>query len=474
MGMHLRMAEFNIPAGLVIFMDARLASFEARRGDLQDEYQGILDQADAEDRDLNAEEIKATETLRAQIANIDVQIIARKGAAPAPSAGRRTAADPDDRPTNRTIPGLPSGGGRRVDPQVKNEKDKGTFGFDSFGAFAQAVTYAVAGDKNGEKHEHMQRIVNATTTYGNEGTGGDGGFLVPPDFRSSIWQKVLGEDSLFSRVQQFVTSGNGITFPKDETAPWDTTNGVQAYWGGEGDVKTPSKPVFSMTNLRLNKLFSLVPVSDELLEDAPGLESWLRVKAPQKMQARLNTALVRGNGVGKPLGFLNAASLITVSKEVSQDADTIVYANIVKMWARMYAPLRRNAVWLINQDVEPQLLNLAFREDASSPVPAYMPAGGLSSSPFATLMGRPVVPVEAASTIGDKGDIALVDWSQYMGLTKGRDIQTDVSMHIYFDQDLTAFRFVLRVAGQPLWGSTITPENGSLTRSWAVVLEDRA
>jgi HK97 family phage major capsid protein len=89
-------------------------------------------------------------------------------------------------------------------------------------------------------------------------------------------------------------------------------------------------------------------------------------------------------------------------------------------------------------------------------------------------MGRPVVPVEAASTIGDKGDIALVDWSQYMGLTKGRDIQTDVSMHIYFDQDLTAFRFVLRVAGQPLWGSTITPENGSLTRSWAVVLEDRA
>jgi HK97 family phage major capsid protein len=226
--------------------------------------------------------------------------------------------------------------------------------------------------------------------------------------------------------------------------------------------------------MRLNKLMALVPVTDELLEDAPGLDSYLRAKAPQKMQSKLNTAIVRGTGAGQPLGIMNAGSLVTVSKESGpQTADTVVYPNIVKMWSRLYAPCRRNAIWIINQDIEPQLLSLAFLASASSPVPAYMPANGLSDSPFATLMGRPVVPVEACSTLGDVGDIMLVDFSQYMALTKGTDIRVDISMHLYFDQGLQAYRFTFRVAGQPWWGSTITPEFGSATRSWAVALETR-
>lgn len=464
------MPELDIPAGVIVLADISdvIATLGEKVLDLQQEVESIIAAADEAGGDMSDEDLVRVEELNTEIAKVNRQIEARKAAqAPRQTAGRKTPAE--QRPAAKQLPGLP---GARVPAQAKNERDAGTFGFASFGEFAQTVRAAVAGD---DKQRATDRIVNATTTYGNEGTGGEGGFLVPPDFRSEIWKKVIGEDSLFSRTQEFVTGGNGLTFPKDETAPWDTSNGVQAYWGGEGDVKTPSKPLFTMQNLRLNKLFCLVPVSDELLEDAPGLESWLRVKAPEKMQARLNTALVRGNGVGKPLGFLNAASLITVSKDLSQDADTVSFMNILNMWTRMAASSRRNAIWVINQDIEAQLMSLAFPNDgAGTVVPVYLPGGSLANSPYGSLLGRPVVPVEAASTLGDKGDISLVDWTQYMGLTKGRDIKTDVSMHIYFDQDLTAFRFVLRVAGTPLWSSAITPENGSMTRSWAVTLEDRA
>lgn len=465
------MPEFDIPAGLIVLADAGtdlLMKLGEQRLEAQAEIEAIFNAADDSGEDMSDEDLETVEKLQATVAKLDRQIEARKKAVDAAKpAGRKTSADP--RPAAK-LPGLPAGAAR-VPATAKSEKDAGTFGYASFGAFVQEVHAAIAGE---DKHSAYQRIVNATTTYGNEGTGGDGGFLVPPDFRAAIWKKVTGEDSLFSRVQEFVTGGNGLTFPKDESTPWDTSSGVQAYWGGEGDVKTPSKPVFTMQNLRLNKLFCLVPVSDELLEDAPGLESYLRVKAPEKMQARLNTALVRGNGVGKPLGFLNAASLITVSKELSQDADTVVFMNILKLWSRLAASSRRNAVWIINQDIEPQLMSLAFPSVNGNVVPLYIPGGNIAGSPYSTLFGRPVIPVEAASTLGDKGDISLVDWSQYMGLTKGNGIQTDVSMHIYFDQDLTAFRFVFRVAGTPLWGSVITPENGTMTRSWAVTLEDRA
>jgi HK97 family phage major capsid protein len=195
-----------------------------------------------------------------------------------------------------------------VPASPRDPKDVKTHGFDSFGMFAQMVHVAQIDEGRGGDAAR-ERLNNAATTYGNEGTGGDGGFVVPPDFRNQIWTKVTGEDSLLIRTEGLVTSSNSITIPKDETAPWDTTNGIQAYWESEGGAKTPSKPAFEPMTARLNKLICFVPVTDELLEDAPALEGWLRTKAPQKMVSKLNTAIIRGDGVGKPLGIMNAGSL---------------------------------------------------------------------------------------------------------------------------------------------------------------------
>jgi HK97 family phage major capsid protein len=461
----------EVPASLIVFgLFNDTPRVVALREDLQDlvtENETIIGTADDEDRDLTDAEIKTVEANKGKIARLTAQIEARTGATP-PTTGRKTSPEPKD-------PDNTAGRGRMkpVPATARDPKDTGTFGFESFGLFAQTVRLA-AREEGKTAMEARDRLNNATSTFGNEGNGADGGFLVPPDFRNQIWTKVLGEDSLVSRTEQLVTSGNGITIPADETAPWDTTTGIQAYWESEGGAKTPSKPAFEPKTARLNKLICFVPVTDELLEDAPALESWLRMKAPQKMTSKLNTSIIRGNGTGKPLGLLNSTSLITVSKENSQNADSVVGANISKMWSRLYAPLRRNAVWLINQDVEPQLDFLAFPDAGSGfPVPLYVPSGGLSAAPFSTLKGRPVIPIEAASTVGDLGDIILTDLSQYMTVTKGRDIRTDVSIHMYFDQDITAFRFVLRITGQPMWNRTIAPQFGNTTRSWAVVMEDR-
>lgn len=470
---------WDVPAGVIIVADggaalqARMATLEEERLELTTEIEVLTTDAAEAGRDLTDQELDTITNKSSRIEVLDKQLQAYRATQQAKQPARARAAKPEN--NGGTLPGLP--GARTVAPQIKDAKLAGRFGFTNFGEFVQTVKNAGLRDDN-RQEEAITRLQNATTTYGNEGTGQDGGFLVPPDFRTQIWQKVTGEDSLFSRAEQFVTSGNSLTFPKDEVTPWDTTNGVQAYWGGEGDVKTPSKPQFETATLRLAKLFCLVPVSDELLEDAPGLESWLRAKAPSKMQARLNTALVRGNGVGKPLGFLNAPSLITVTKVASQDAGTIMAENVMAMWSRMRPQNRSSAAWIANQDIETQLMLMRFPgEDGvatNQPFPLYMPSGGLSTAPFGTLLGRPVIFVEAASSVGTIGDLSLVDMSQYMGLTKGRDIQTDVSIHLYFDQDLTAFRFVLRINGAPMWNNPITPENGSLTRSWAVTVETRA
>jgi len=318
-------------------------------------------------------------------------------------------------------------------------------------------------------------------TYVNEGVGTEGGFLVPPDFRARLTELVMGEDSLLARTDQQTASGNTWTAPADEATPWGTS-GIQAYWDGEGDQLTASKPAFNQLSLRLNRLTALVKVSDEMLEDAPGLESYLMSKAPAVINFKVNHALINGTGAGQPLGILKAPCLVTVAKETSQANYTVRAKNIMDMWARLYAPYRAGAVWLINQDLEaalPFMGALVTTPDGTTAAGGaglvYMPPGGLSGAQYGTILGRPVIPTEACSSIGVLGDVILAALPQYLTVTKaGASIRTDISMHLYFDYALMAFRFIFRLAGQPWLSAPIARASGSNTLSSFVTLAARS
>ncbi len=123
-------------------------------------------------------------------------------------------------------------------------------------------------------------------------------------------------------------------------------------------------------------------------------------------------------------------------------------------------------------DIEAQLSKMAFPGTGTA-VPVYLPPGGLSGSPFSTLYGRPIITTESMPALGDAGDLILGDMSQYLSIVKGGGVRQDVSIHIYFDYDVTAFRFVLRVGGQPWWNSPITRPNGQPTKGFFVALGAR-
>jgi HK97 family phage major capsid protein len=104
----------------------------------------------------------------------------------------------------------------------------------------------------------------------------------------------------------------------------------------------------------------------------------------------------------------------------------------------------------------------------------YLPPNGLAtSSTYGTLLGRPIVVTEACQTVGTEGDIILADLSKYLTVTKAGGVKSDVSMHLWFDQNTTAFRFVMRVNGQPWLSAAIARKNGSNTLSHFVTLQTR-
>ena len=104
----------------------------------------------------------------------------------------------------------------------------------------------------------------------------------------------------------------------------------------------------------------------------------------------------------------------------------------------------------------------------------YMPAGGISGSQYGTLFGRPVVPIEYCQALGTKGDIIVTNLGYYASGVKREGVRQAMSIHLKFDYNETAFRFLFEVDGQPWLASALTPYKGSNTLGTAVALAARA
>lgn len=346
--------------------------------------------------------------------------------------------------------------------------------FSSFGDFLRAVV--VAGSPGGTVDRRLL-TPSAGPTGANELYSADGGYLVDQTVSNELLTMTQETGLLVGRVRHIPIgpNANGIKINRvSETSRVDGSRfgGVIAYWTGEGEEKLASRPTFRQMTLTLEKLTGLFYATDELLQDSAALESVARTAFASEFGYKLDDAILRGTGAGMPLGILSSPALVTVAKRSGQSAATIVGENIIDMWSRLQPRSMSNAVWLVNANTFPELMTMGFSVGTGG-VPFWMPAGGLSGAPYSTLMGRPVIPVEQASTLGTVGDIILADLSEYVMIDKG-GIQEASSIHVRFVYDETTFRWVLRTDGEPAWESPITPANGSATISPFVALATRS
>ena len=334
-------------------------------------------------------------------------------------------------------------------------QDTPTDGFKSLGEQLHAVMRA----KNGAPDPRLKAIVG-----NSEGVPADGGFLVQTDFATNLLEKTFLNSDIVNRVFRIPISANSnaIKIPAvsdSNRADGSRFGGIRAYWMNEGGSKTESNPSFKQVSLELKKLIGYCTATDELLQDASALEAWIGRAFAAEFDFKLADAIINGDGAGKPLGILNAPCLVTVTAETGQGSSTIVAENIIKMWASRFGPNASNYVWLINQNIEPQLYTMGLAVGAGG-ISVYMPAGGLSGAPYGTLFGRPVIPCEQCASLGTVGDIILADLSQYVMIDKG-SMASASSIHVNFQTDQTAFRFVYRCDGQPMWDSYLTPYKGT-------------
>lgn len=338
-------------------------------------------------------------------------------------------------------------------------------GFRSLAEFANAVrTHAVA-------HEMDPRLQAALPANSHTSSGASGeGHMIPMEFRQEIWSMVFSAGDFIEAVNPEPTASNRVGIIKDESTPWGAS-GVQAYWAAEAAQMSASKIATKGAQIDLHKLYAFVIATDELLQDGPLLASRLTRSAASAIRYVASEAIMNGNGVGKPLGFMNSGALVTVAKETSQVADTIVATNIAKMFSRLLPQNLANAMWAANSDTLPQLMTLTIGNQ-----PIWTPPNaGFANAPGGFLLGRPIMFSEHCSTLGDLGDLVLVDPSGYAAATKdGGGIDFASSIHLYFDHGAQAFRWTFRIGGQPYLSAPVSPAKGTSTKSHFVALAERA
>ncbi len=438
----------------------RILELTQQRAALYDKANAILQTIETEKRAGTPEELAAIDGHRVEMEALNRTIAA---------AQQIDAMRPD----------AAAGGSARQPALVHDRSEDKPWG--GFGEFLLAVRTA---DMTNGRHVDTRLLATRAAAGMNEAVPSEGGFLVGTDYAAEIFKRMreIGQISSRCRTVPISANSNGLKMKGvDETsrANGSRWGGVQAYWANEAASVTATKPKFREIQLTLNKLFATYYITEELLQDSSALSSLCEQAFAEELSFKVEDGVIRGTGAGQPDGILNAGCLVSVAKETSQAAATLLSMNIFKMWSRMWGRSRASAVWLINQDIEPQLYsmvipvkNVAGAENVGGSA-VYLPAGGINNSPYATLMGRPVVPVEYCSTIGTQGDIILADFSQYLMINKG-GVQAAQSMHVNFLTDEMCYRMTYRVDGEPLWHQPLTPFKGSNTQSPFVVLDTRS
>jgi HK97 family phage major capsid protein len=228
-----------------------------------------------------------------------------------------------------------------------------------------------------------------------------------------------------------------------------------------------------MMELKLKKLLAFVYGTDELVADAAAFSAFVGRNLPLELNFATEDAIINGDGSNKPMGILNSGAAISVSRATSS---RVLYEDVSGMWKRMWAPLRKTAVWIIDQSVEQELEQLSIAIGTAGVLaPIYKPATAVVSADGtmgyfpATLYGRPDSTTEYNAALGTVGDIILANLGEYTLIDKG-GVDQAVSLDVAFLTDESVWRFRYRADGQLNWNAALTPKSGGSTVSAVVTL----
>jgi len=409
----------------------KLKELRAKAEELIAKMRSLLDLADTEKRDLTAEEAAqyATFETEADTTQRDIDRLEKL------EEREEQARAKDDKPYRANF--------KRSKDTPKEWRNIGEFIF--------AVRFN-RDDPRLQDCEYRQ----FETREQSMGSGVEGGFALPEVFRPTLLS-VTPQQAIFRPRCTVIPAGDPpdgkITMPAlDQTAGENVYGGVVIAKTAEGGTKSETDLRLKEVSLEPGEAAGYITVSDKLLRNWQACAGLLGNQLRKAIIGWEDTQILTGNGIGGPLGVINAPARVNVSRGT---ASTIVTADINNMIARI--KMGGNYLWVASQTTLPQLLTLRdagsfnlFVTNYANPIPM-------------SLLGIPLMFADRSPALGSTGDLILVDMSYYL-IKDGSGPFVEASQHVFFTSNKTVIKAFWNVDGKP-WLSAPLPLEGATSNT---------
>ncbi len=216
------------------------------------------------------------------------------------------------------------------------------------------------------------------------GVPSEGGYTVPDEFERQLIQG-LEENNIFRTLAHTIHTNSGT-----RTIPIATDSG-SASWIEEGAAIQESDMAFAQETLSAYKLGCMIKVSNELLNDSAfNIAAHIAQRFGVRFGNAEEDAFINGTGPSanpqvtpsQPTGILT--SLTASAGNTTEDAVTVHFDNIYKLYYSLKSPYRRKASFLCNETLLLQLMLLKDKNDN------YIWKPGLEVGKPDTILGRPI------------------------------------------------------------------------------------
>lgn len=411
--------------------DALLAAVADRDGQITAEERERYDRMVA---DLDAWGATLDRLLDMQQREIDAAARAERDRPPAETPENRAG---DAAPQNAATPPV----------EQRDVLEPYRFGDHEFRNFGDFVGACVEGDPRVRAYQAHLRDLSM-------GVGAEGGILIPEQWRQAIMQ-IDGEAELVrpraTRIPATTPPDAKLSFPTLKQGAVGVMGGLAFEWVGEGGDKPETDFDLEGISTEPKEFAAYTTITDKLLRNSQVMATYLRVMLNRGVSHDLDLSLIKGNGVGKPLGAWNSPGAIKVNRAA---AGAFGFTDVVNMLAALLPESWTRALWALHQTLLPSAINLA---DAAGN--SIFVAGDATKGISPTLLGVPIRWTGKTYALGTTGDAALMDFSYYL-YREGAGPFIAMSEHVYFLQNKSVVKCFGSVDGQGWVKTPLTLDDG--------------
>jgi HK97 family phage major capsid protein len=299
----------------------------------------------------------------------------------------------------------------------------------------------------------------------SEGDNSAGGYLAPVEWDRQVRKSQRHLSPMRRLCQVVTTSVNGYStlWAIDE---WGTG------WVGETAARpATTNAMFSPLVFPAGEIYAMPAATQRLLDDAVlDFEAWIATELGDQFGREEGIAFVAGDGVNKPMGFLQnlpggaaAAAVVDAQGNVttparpgahpggnlattpSGAADKLTTDGLVDLKYGLATPYRQNATWVMNSNTAALIAKMKDGQGG------YIWRESLLASEPATLLGRPVeIDENMPNVAAGSTPIAFGDFS------RGYLINDRIGIRVLRDP-YTAKPYVLFYATKRVGGGVLDP-----------------